>query len=319
MRLRIGTRNSELARAQAGSVAARLEAAGHSAELVPVTTAGDRSRAPVFSDIGSQGVFVRDISRALVAGTIDLAVHSYKDVPTDNPDGLVIAAVPPRLDAADCLLVRAERLDRSHGFLPLPAGARVGTSSVRRQAWLRHFRPDLRPLPLRGNVPTRIRRLQEGHYDAVVLAAAGLHRLRAHPPSGAAFELAGLVVERLDPGQFVPAPAQGALAVQCRRRRDLCDLLAELDHPDARRAIDAERLLLARLEGGCELAFGAYCRTGPGPSVMYAMLEQNHEVAVTRETGPDPQRVAASLWQRLRVPGPRPPPPAGRVHDRARA
>ncbi len=301
MRLRIGTRNSRLARAQAASVAAQLEATGHAAELVPVTTAGDRSRAPVFAAIGPQGVFVREINRALADGTIDLAVHSYKDVPTDGPDELAIAAVPPRLDAADCLLVRPERLRRDRGFLPLPDGARVGTSSVRRQAWLRHFRPDLRPTPLRGNVPTRIRRLQDGQYDAIVLAAAGLDRLRTAPaPRSAAPGLAGLTVTRLDPEQFVPAPAQGALALQCRRDRpDLRALLATLDHPASRRAIAAERLLLGRLEGGCELAFGAYCRAAADACFLHAMLDRNGRVATETECGTDPRSMANRLWQRL--------------------
>ncbi|MDE0373301.1 MAG: hydroxymethylbilane synthase [Rhodospirillales bacterium] len=301
MRLRIGTRNSDLARAQSAGVAAQLAAAGHAAELVPITTAGDQSREPVFAAIGPQGVFVREISQALVDGAIDLAVHSYKDVPTGNPDELVIAAVPARLDAADCLLIRTGHADHDGGFLPLPAGARVGTSSVRRQSWLKHLRADLRPVPLRGNVPTRVRRLQEGSYDAIVLATAGLDRLRArHSPSPTALDLTGVATVRLDPERFVPAPAQGALALQCRQDRDdVRAALVPLDHPATREAIDAERLLLGRLEGGCELAFGAYCRAEGTDCVMHAMLEREGRVWVETGRGPEPSHVAGELWRLL--------------------
>ena len=301
MRLRIGTRNSDLARAQSAGIAAELAAAGHAAELVPITTAGDQSKAPVFAAIGPQGVFVREINQALVDGTIDLAVHSYKDVPTGNPDELVIAAVPARLDAADCLLIRTGLADRDGGFLPLPAGARVGTSSVRRQSWLKHFRADLRPVPLRGNVPTRVRRLQQGSYDAIVLATVGLDRLLARrSPSPTALDLTGVATVRLDPERFVPAPAQGALALQCRQDRDdVRAALAPLDHPATREAIDAERLLLGRLEGGCELAFGAYCRSDGTDCVMHAMLEQEGRVSAETGRGSTPSHVADELWRLL--------------------
>lgn len=301
MRLRIGTRNSQLARAQSESIAEQLVAVGHTTELVPITTAGDRSRAPVFASIGPQGVFVREINQALAAGSIDLAVHSYKDVPTGGSDELVIAAVPPRIDPADCLLIRTGRVDRNNGFLPLPEGARVGTSSVRRQTWLNHLRSDLRPEPLRGNVPTRIRRLQEGGYDAIVLAAAGLARLQTSEPDELTdFRSARISVERLDPVQFVPAPAQGALALQCRRDRvDVHEALAPLDHPATRNAIDAERLLLGRLEGGCELAFGAYCRFSESKCVMHAMLEREGCISVETGHGTEPSTVADDLWRLL--------------------
>ncbi len=301
MRLRIGTRNSHLARTQSESIAEQLVAAGHTTELVPITTAGDRSRAPVFASIGPQGVFVREINQALATGSIDLAVHSYKDVPTNGPDELAIAAVPPRIDAADCLLIRTELVDRGNGILPLPEGARVGTSSVRRQAWLNHLRADLRPEPLRGNVPTRIRRLQEGGYDAIVLAAAGLERLQTSGPGElTVFRSERITVERLDPEQFVPAPAQGALALQCRRdRADVREALAPLDHSATRNAIDAERLLLARLEGGCELAFGAYCDSSDSKCVMHAMLEREEHILVETRHGAEPLAVADDLWRLL--------------------
>lgn len=301
MKLRIGTRNSDLARVQSNSVAMRLADAGHTTELVPITTAGDQSSAPSFGSIGPQGVFVREINQALLVGSIDLAVHSYKDLPTDEPAELVIAAVPARRDPADCLLIQSDRVDRAGGLLPLREGAQVGTASVRRQTWLRHLRPDLRPASLRGNVPTRIRRLQEGRYDAIVLAAAGLDRLRYGAASGGlAPDLAGITVVRLDPEQFVPAPAQGALALQCRRERhDVRDELAPLDDPPTRRAVDAERLLLAQLEGGCELAFGAFCDSYGTASILYAMLERGGRLWSESCRAAAPEPAAENMWQVL--------------------
>lgn len=318
MKFRIGTRGSYLARVQARTVAARLEEAGHETELVIISTAGDRSNAPSFAAIGTLGVFVREIERALVAGEIDLAVHSYKDLPTASPEALTIAAVPARMDPADILIVRsgenggAADAVADEPLLPVPAGARIGTASARRQSWLRHFRPDVRPESLRGNVLTRIRRLQEERCDAILLAAAGLERLRASAPGAAELEgarLDDIDVMRLDPALFVPAPAQGALAVQCRRADERRrELLAPLDEPAARLAIDAERALLARMEGGCELPFGAYCERESNdehaPHVMVAMValdERGGEVRRETLRGADPLALADELWERLMV------------------
>lgn len=333
MKLRIGTRGSHLARIQAAGAAARLERLGHETEIVAISTAGDRSRAPAFAAIGPQGVFVREIERALLDGTIDVAVHSHKDLPTASPDELAVAAAPARRDPSDALVVRADRIDadrRSGSFLPVPEGARIGTSSVRRQVWLRHFRPDVRAEPLRGNVLTRLRRLREGGYDAILLALAGLERLRAGAGEGAGvgvaalgagagaeagahaaadgpggaspLDLGGLEVVRLDPVVFVPAPAQGALALQCRRSdRRVREALAPLDHARTRGAVDAERALLARLEGGCELAFGAWCAPDPdrGESVMVAMVEREGEVRRETARGAPPPALAERLWRAL--------------------
>ena len=329
MKLRIGTRGSHLARIQAAGAAARLERLGHETEIVAISTAGDRSRAPTFAAIGPQGVFVREIERALLDGTIDVAVHSHKDLPTASPEGLAVAAAPARRDPSDALIVRADRIDagrRSGPFLPVPEGARIGTSSVRRQVWLRHFRPDVRAEPLRGNVLTRLRRLREGGYDAILLALAGLERLRAGEGAGAGaaalgagaetgadaaagvpggaspLDLDGLEVVRLDPAAFVPAPAQGALALQCRRSdRRIREALAPLDHARTRAAVDAERALLARLEGGCELAFGAWCEPDPDrdESVMVAMVEREGEVRRETARGTPPPALAERLWRAL--------------------
>ena len=305
MKLRIGTRGSRLARIQAGNAAARLARLGHETEIVPIATAGDRSSAPTFAAIGPQGVFVREIEQALLDGAIDVAVHSHKDLPTVSPDDLAVAAVPERRDPSDALVVRADLAAGAPpgSLLPVPDGALVGTASVRRQVWLEHFRSDLRAESLRGNVLTRIRRLREGRFDAILLATAGLDRLRSGSVEGGpALDLDGLAVVRLDPEVFVPAPAQGALAYQCRRSDEgVREALAPLDHPRTRATVGAERKLLARLEGGCELAFGAWCELDPArnESVMVAMVERDGEVRRGAARGPDPSTLAEDLWRIL--------------------
>lgn len=301
MRLRIGTRGSALARTQATTIAAALAARGHDSELVIVRTAGDASTAAAFGSIGPQGVFVREIEQALLDGEIDMAVHSYKDLPTASSTELTVAAVPLRLDPADALIIRPDSATRDGGVLPVKPGAAIGTSSARRQLWLEHLRPDVRPGPLRGNVPTRIKRLKDGDFDAILLAAAGIERLEAgasnEPP---ALDLDDLVVVRLDPDVFVPAPAQGALALQCRCDADeVRRALEPLNDVISRGAVDAERALLAQMEGGCELALGAYCENNDDQSVMIAMVERNGQVLHETLRGADPPELAAKLWRLL--------------------
>ncbi|HMB73019.1 MAG TPA: hydroxymethylbilane synthase, partial [Gammaproteobacteria bacterium] len=203
--LKLATRGSDLARAQSGSVAAALRARGITAELEIVATAGDLSAAEHFADIGAQGVFVREIEQAVIDGRADFAVHSFKDLPTDSPEALCIAAVPKRLDAHDVLLIRKDALRSSESFAPLLHHAKVGTSSARRHAWLRHFRRDVEIVPLRGNVPTRLAKLRDGQCDAILLAAAGLERLEQVEALLAPL-LSGITVYPLDPERFVPAP-----------------------------------------------------------------------------------------------------------------
>ena len=308
MKLRIGTRGSHLARIQAGYAAALLARLGHDTEIVPIATAGDRSSAPTFAAIGPQGVFVREIEQALLDGAIDVAVHSHKDLPTVSPDELTVAAIPERRDPSDALIVRGDRALRDGAacagtLLPVSEGVLIGTASVRRQVWLRHFRPDLRAESLRGNVLTRIRRLREGSYDAILLATAGLDRLRSGAVGGESpLDLDGLEVVRLDPEVFVPAPAQGALGFQCRRSDDrVREVLNRLDHAPTREAVDAERTLLARLEGGCELAFGAWCRHDPtrNERAMVAMVERDGEVRRAAARCADAPTLAEDLWRAL--------------------
>ena len=300
MKLKLGTRGSDLARTQSTMIAESLGAAGFETELMTIRTAGDRSAATSFGSIGPQGVFVREIEDALLAGDVDLAVHSFKDLPTRSPVELVIAAIPARRDPADVLLVRQPALAAgSDALLPLVEGTRIGTASARRRVWLKHFRADLETRPLRGNVPTRIKRLQDGHYDAILLAAAGIERLRERTEVLAA-ALDGLVVLRLDPERFVPAPAQGALAVQCRRdRADVVAALEALDDPATRTTVGAERELLARVEGGCEMAFGAHCTRGSRGFKLVAMLEREGRVLTARAESEDARTLAAAAWRAI--------------------
>lgn len=241
MNIRIGTRGSMLALAQTEWFARRLSEAGHDVELVRIVTEGDVR--PVDTEPG-EGIFVAAIARALARGEIDAAVHSAKDVPLEEPDDLVIAAYPVRADARDALVTKkgGSSLER------LPAGATVGTDSPRRSGFLRAARSDLRIVPLHGNVDTRLRRLDEGQVDAIVIAAAGLDRLGR----------GGRIDQRLDATLVPPAPAQGALAVQTRR--DGGEVMREIalyDVADVRLAVEAERQVLHATGGTCRAPVGA--------------------------------------------------------------
>jgi hydroxymethylbilane synthase len=247
--IRIGTRGSALALWQANHVRDRLAALGQAAELRVIVTTGDRVLDRRLENVGGKGAFLKEIEEALVAGEVDLAVHSLKDVPTALADGLLLCAILERADPRDALLSGGARL------LELPAGARVGTTSLRRQSLVRALRPDLVLEDLRGNVDTRIRRLREGAFDAILLALAGLTRL------GRAAE----VTEALDPRDFVPAPGQGAIALECRSDDpSVRAATAALDHPQTARAVSAERAFLGALGGGCNVPLGAHAfATGP--------------------------------------------------------
>ena len=243
--IRIGTRGSALARWQASWVADQLRARhpGLAVELVEIRTQGDRDRNSPLAAIGGVGVFTKEIQRALVDRTVDLAVHSLKDLPTRGPDGLTLGAIPSREATADALIAPSARTLEA-----LPAGARVGTGSLRRRSQLLHARPDLRVEEVRGNVETRLNLAIGGGLDAVVLAEAGLRRLG----------LDREITERLEPPRFLPAVGQGALGIECRADdRATLDLLGPLDDPATRRAVLAERRALAELEGGCMVPLGA--------------------------------------------------------------
>ncbi len=243
--VRIATRGSALALAQAGGIGRALgEALGHAAELVPLVTEGDRRTEASLAKIGGKGLFVKEIEEALLDGRADLAVHSAKDLPAKLHPGLVLAAFPARADARDALVARA----RNARLVELPNAARIGTGSTRRASQLRALRPDFEVVPLRGNVDTRLRRLAERELDAVLLAAAGLERLG----------LADLIQERIDPDQLLPAGGQGTLALQTRADDTLAAALVALDDPATRACFRAERAFLEALEGDCNVPLAAF-------------------------------------------------------------
>ena len=264
---------------------------------------------------------MREIENALLKGEVDIAVHSYKDLPTLSPAELIIGAVPARLDPADVLVMTRQAAAESSQGLPIARGARVGTASARRQAWIRHLRPDIRVVPIRGNVPTRIGRLRTD-LDGVVLAAAGLERLRRSPLEGVVDPVTEeFLLHRLPPENFVPSPAQGALAIQCRRADSrICELLEALNHPATRQAVAAERDLLARVEGGCDLAFGAWCAAdgsrsdqakglpsssnatsplSPGTTRLIAWLEHDGVLHKADARSVNPDALVDSAWSEL--------------------
>jgi hydroxymethylbilane synthase len=302
VKLRIGTRGSALARAQAADVARRLEAHGHSTKTIIISTEGDRVTDRGFTDVGAFGIFVREIEAALLDRRVDVAVHSYKDMPSRSPDGLVIAAVPERVDAADVLLTRPDATAAERGTLSLRDGARVGTSAARRQALLRSLRPDLEIGMLRGNVPTRVHALSDGRFDAIVLAAAGLARLERAAEGATLLVPRDVVRTRLDPATFVPAPAQGAVAVQVRAQASAVrDAVAAIDDARTARALRAERAALAFADGGCTLPFGAWCEAQPDGALRLIVALGRSDGTVTRAevSGDDPDALAEAAWREV--------------------
>lgn len=234
--IRIGTRGSKLALWQANWVRSQLMAAGFEAELIIITTMGDVSARPL-SEVGGQGLFTKEIQRELLSDRVDVAVHSLKDLPTVEIPGLLLAAVPERETTEDCLVSRAKV-----GFEELPSGARIGTGSSRRQAQLRAWRSDVEVLDIRGNVDSRLRKLHEGEFDAIVLAVAGLTRLG----------LSDNITQRLPQDRMLPAIGQGALGLECRAADEATKLaLSSLNHVPSMAAVSAERSLLANLLAGC--------------------------------------------------------------------
>lgn len=247
MKLRIGSRGSQLALWQANYIAGLLRKQGHSVEIEIIKTTGDRLQAAPFAQVGSKGMFTQEIEEALAEKRVDLAVHSLKDLPTETPELFTLAAIPVRVDPRDAFVsVKFENL------AALPDGARVGTSSQRRRAQLKALRPDVEAVEFRGNVDTRLRKLSEGQVDAILLASAGLDRL----------EKTEWIRARLEPEAFCPAAGQGALAIETRKS-DLATIaaVAFLDDATTRFAVTAERAALAALGGGCQVPIGVHCRS----------------------------------------------------------
>ncbi len=249
--IRVGTRTSQLARAQAGTVADQLRSRGHEAELVGIENHGDASRALPIARIGVAGAFTAALEQALMDDRVDLAVHSLKDLPIAPLDGLELAAILPRGSAEDALLIRPEALDpHAEGPIPLVEGARVATSGPRRQTQLRAVCPDLVVVDVRGNVDTRLTKLQRGWFDALVMARVAIQR--------ADLDTDGITVASLPTDRFPSAPGQAAIAVEARTGTPAAKAAGDLDHRETRQAVQAERQLLARLGGGCGLPMGAH-------------------------------------------------------------
>ncbi|MGH9677289.1 MAG: hydroxymethylbilane synthase [Candidatus Acidiferrum sp.] len=284
--LRIGTRGSLLAKWQADFVRKQLFAAsGVEAEIVIIKTSGDRMQQAPLTQIGGKGIFIKELEDALLEETVDLAVHSVKDIPTDTPSRLCFPAVCRRDDVRDCV-VSANGATLSN----LRQGARLGTSSLRRQAQMRHLRPDLDVRELRGNVDTRLRKVESGEYDAILLAKAGLDRLG----------WSQRITETLSPEVCMPAVGQGAIAVEARLKdTEAADVLAKLDDAETRAAIICERALLAKLQGGCQVPLGAWARIERGELVLEACVCSVDGIQYVKQRATAPPDQAAPLGEHM--------------------
>jgi hydroxymethylbilane synthase len=284
--LRIGTRGSLLAKWQAEHVRKLIfQASGIDGEIVIIKTSGDKLQTSSLSQIGGKGIFVKELEDALIEESIDIAVHSVKDIPTETPSRLSFPAIIRREDIRDCLVS-----GNGATLSMLRYGARVGTGSLRRQAQLRHLRPDLDIRDLRGNVDTRLRKVESGEYDAVMLAKAGLDRL------GCAHRIS----EVFSPEVCMPAVGQGALGVQCRAAdAETSAALEKLDDPETRTAIIAERTLLSVLQGGCQVPVGAWARIDRGELILEACVCSIDGLQYVKQRVAAPPDQARELGQRM--------------------
>jgi hydroxymethylbilane synthase len=285
--IRIGTRGSALALWQADHVAAQLRTAGRRVDIRRITTTGDRILDRRLETVGGKAAFLKEIEEALVAREVDLAVHSLKDVPTALPPGLVLCAFLPREDPRDAVLSRENKT-----LAGLARGARVGTTSLRRAALIKELRKDLVIEDLRGNVDSRIRRLREGKFDAILLAMAGLVRLGR----------AGEVAEALNPVQFIPAPGQGVIGLECRAGDTAVqEATAPLHHPSTARSVEAERAVLAALGGSCNVPMGAYADGNGRTLRLWGFLARPDGSRMVRAhvDGDDPQAIGRQLADEL--------------------
>jgi hydroxymethylbilane synthase len=250
-KITIGSRGSDLALWQANHVKRQLEDLGHEVEIKVIITQGDAIQNLSFDKLEGKGFFTKEIEIALLDKSIDLAVHSHKDLETNPPAGLIIAAVSEREDPSELLLIKNESVDKNQKW-NLKSAAIIGTSSARRKSQINLYRSDLQINDLRGNVPTRIQKLRDGQYDAILLAKAGVDRLQ--------LDLSEFHVEVLNPTEFVPAPAQGVLGLQIREDdAEMKEIMAHLNHVDVAKKIGVERKILNLMEGGCQLPLGVYC------------------------------------------------------------
>lgn len=290
--MRIGARGSDLAQWQANWVAQRLNDAGIKTQQVIVKTHGDRVQDRPLHQLGVQGAFTKELEDALLRDEIDLAVHSFKDMALVQPPELKVIAVSEREDPADLLVIRKSSVDHAAPNVPVPEGAVVGTSAVRRGSQLQAMRSDIKLNDLRGNVDTRLRKLSDGMYDAIFLASAGAKRL--------GLTLDEFHVVRLDPAEFIPSPAQGALAVEMRSDdADVDTVRAAVNDEEVSIAISAERALLKAFGGGCSLPLGGYCTQENGNWRLRAFWGGDGGPIWTEEAGPNPEVLASLLLYRI--------------------
>jgi hydroxymethylbilane synthase len=284
--LRIGTRGSLLAKWQAEYVRKQIfQAAGVEGEIVIIKTSGDKLQQPALTQIGGKGIFIKELEDALLEESIDIAVHSVKDIPTEMQRGLSFPAICRRDDVRDCLVS-----NNGATLATLRKGARVGTGSLRRQAQLRHIRPDLDVRDLRGNVDTRLRKVESGEYDAVMLAKAGLDRLGCNHR----------ISEILSPDVCMPAVGQGAIGIECRANdTQASEVLEKFDHAETRTAIIAERTLLSVLQGGCQVPLGAWARIEREELVLDACVCSVNGVQYVRRSATAPLEQARELGERM--------------------
>ncbi len=275
----IGTRGSDLALWQANHVKGLLESAGHKCELHIIKTKGDNIQHLSFDKIEGKGFFTKEIEEALLNKDVDIAVHSHKDLETNQPEGLCIAAVSPRADERELLLILPHSVDENEIF-SLKKEAILGTSSARRKSQMLHYKPQITLKDIRGNVPTRIQKLRDGQFDAILLAKAGVDRL--------ALNLDGLRVVALDIETFVPAPAQGALAVQCRSEdKDIIQILSTINDVQTQELIRVERTVLNRLNGGCQLPLGVYAKKNGNEITAHVSMAKTWDAPLTTFTMSD--------------------------------
>jgi hydroxymethylbilane synthase len=268
MKITIGSRGSSLALWQANWVRDRLADAGHEIEIQIIKTSGDKLQNALLAASGTKGLFIKEIEEALSDGQADLAVHSMKDLPTDLPEGLVVAAVPEREDPRDVLVSK-----NGQSLHELPVGARIGTSSLRRQSQLLALRPDLKVIPMRGNVDTRLRKLDRGECEALVLAGAGLKRLG----------FASRITSWFKEVEICPAVGQGALAIEISvRNAAVRQAVAPLDHRSSHQSVRAERSMLRALGGGCQLPIAAHARQDPGEIHLTGVVADPNGTRVLR-------------------------------------
>lgn len=296
--LRIGTRGSDLALWQAHTIAGLLGDMGVDTEINIIKTQGDKIDNVPFSKLEGKGFFTKELEDAQLAGRVDFAVHSLKDLTTDQPEGLVLAAMVGREDPRELLLALPDAIDPDRqaagDVLPLKDGVRIGTSAARRQAQINQIRPDLEILDLRGNVPTRINKLREGQYDAIILARAGVVRLE--------LEVGDLFTSALPITEFIPAPGQGMLGIQCGKNPQILEILKKLHCEDAGQAVAAERLLLNRLDGGCQLPFGVNVQQVDGQWKLEAFLASTPDDANPLRlnlSGTTAMEVAEAAWSQI--------------------